>query len=277
MLTHYTDKEASPALVEHTIGRGSVLVLTTALELGPAEWFKLTEAKLNTLRGEGVPDAVLAKLATLKNKEFETRDDFAKALAGILDKAEREQHQNAIAGRASRGPWFQLTDGTLTALRAAGISDAALAKLGTLKGRTFDSRRDFLTEVARVLGPDDAERSQAVVASRAEVAPWNNYFGAQLLRLRAEPPPAQLPRRGHERADLQLTSPGRLVPVSCPPGRSCRPTRWPGPASRRRTRRLRGSRSSTSCASPRRRRRATSWCLPCLTTSVGPSASPPSA
>jgi hypothetical protein len=34
VLLHYTDKDASPALVERTIGRGDVLVLTTALEVG---------------------------------------------------------------------------------------------------------------------------------------------------------------------------------------------------------------------------------------------------
>jgi hypothetical protein len=37
VLAHYADKDDSPALVERTIGRGSVLVLTTALELGPGE------------------------------------------------------------------------------------------------------------------------------------------------------------------------------------------------------------------------------------------------
>ncbi len=177
VLTHYTDKEASPALIERTVGRGSVLVLTTALDVRPGEWYRLSEAKLNSLRGEGVPDTVLAKLVTLKNKEFETRDDFVQALAGILDRAERDQNRDAIEGQAARGPWFQFTDLTLTLLRAAGLPDAALTKLATLKGRTFDSRRDFLAEIARVLGADDEERFRDLLVSRAELAPWNNYSG----------------------------------------------------------------------------------------------------
>jgi hypothetical protein len=35
VLTHYADKDASPALIERPVGRGRVLVLTTALELAP--------------------------------------------------------------------------------------------------------------------------------------------------------------------------------------------------------------------------------------------------
>src|SRR5262249_50048348 len=106
VLIHYSDKEGSPALVERTIGRGNVLVMTTALDVRPGEWYRLSGAKMTSLRSEGVPDVVLAKLTALKNKEFETRDDFAKALAGILDKTERENYQDAIEGQAARGPWF---------------------------------------------------------------------------------------------------------------------------------------------------------------------------
>jgi Aerotolerance regulator N-terminal len=175
VLIHYTDKEDSPALIERTIGRGNVLVLTTALEVAPGEWFKLTDAKLTSLRGEGVPDAVLTKLAALKNKEFETRDDFAKALAGTLDKAEREQNQKVIEGRASRGPWYQFTDAPLSSLRSAGLPEAILTKLATLKGRPFDSRRDLLAG----LTPDERERFQNLIVSRAELVPWNNFFGGK--------------------------------------------------------------------------------------------------
>jgi hypothetical protein len=77
VLTHYTDKDASPALLERVVGRGRVLMLTTALDPGAKAWnqyfglssfgFSLTyllveylagdteEAALNYVTGQAVP------------------------------------------------------------------------------------------------------------------------------------------------------------------------------------------------------------------------------
>src|SRR5262249_7792967 len=38
VVTHYTDKAASPALLERTLGRGRVLMFTTALDPESKEW-----------------------------------------------------------------------------------------------------------------------------------------------------------------------------------------------------------------------------------------------
>src|SRR5205807_2556775 len=38
VLTHYSDKDASPALLERAVGRGRVLMLTTALDPDAKEW-----------------------------------------------------------------------------------------------------------------------------------------------------------------------------------------------------------------------------------------------
>jgi hypothetical protein len=176
VLTHYTDKDHSPALVERVVGRGTVLVLTTGLERAPGGWHKLTDAKLNALGRAGVADVVLAKLKALKDKEFETREDFGKAVAEILDKAEREKSGKLIEAHASRGPWYQITDITLAALRSAGVPQKVLAKLKPLKDRKFDGRRDLLGELGPLLGDGVSKEYGNVIVSQAELARWNNYF-----------------------------------------------------------------------------------------------------
>jgi large subunit ribosomal protein L4 len=61
--------------------------------------FKLTEQSLAQLRSDGVPQTVLEKLSPLKDKEFDTVDNFSNALAEKLAADEVVAHQENIRHR----------------------------------------------------------------------------------------------------------------------------------------------------------------------------------
>jgi len=60
------------------------------------EWFKLTDASVQSLRGSGMPAAITDKLNSLLNKEFEGRRRFTKAVREILDRDELARWQDLI-------------------------------------------------------------------------------------------------------------------------------------------------------------------------------------
>jgi cobalt-zinc-cadmium efflux system outer membrane protein len=62
--------------------------------------YKLTDRSLTSLREAKVPEAVLEKLRTLKDREFATREEFVKALAEKLNRDELESYQSLVLNRA---------------------------------------------------------------------------------------------------------------------------------------------------------------------------------
>jgi hypothetical protein len=62
---------------------------------GPEALFKLTDQSFEALKGRNIPEAVLAKLKPLKDKELH-RSDIEKEIAGLLTPAEKEKHLSAI-------------------------------------------------------------------------------------------------------------------------------------------------------------------------------------
>jgi WD40 repeat protein len=122
--------------------------------------FKLTDAALTALKGADLPEAVLAKLGPLKDRRFDTRDDFATELTRAFGKEELDRYQQGILAHASFGAGFKLTDAALTALKGAEVPEAVLTKLSPLKDRRFDTRDDFLAELTRALGKEELDRYQ---------------------------------------------------------------------------------------------------------------------
>jgi prolipoprotein diacylglyceryltransferase len=78
--------------------------------------FRLTDASLASLQAEGVPEGVLKKLDTLKERDFETPEAFLKELAQNLDATDRERFQNLVLKDARNGKTDQ-TSLALTVLR----------------------------------------------------------------------------------------------------------------------------------------------------------------
>lgn len=67
--------------------------------------FRMTDDSFRYLRGlrAPVPDAVVAKLQPLKDKEFDTREDLEQELTQILDPEDAQRYQQAIASSAVDG------------------------------------------------------------------------------------------------------------------------------------------------------------------------------
>lgn len=65
------------------------------------EWFKLTEASLQALAADGVPEEVRAKLSQLKDRPFVTEQDLTGALEGVLSTEEMARHRAVLVKRAA--------------------------------------------------------------------------------------------------------------------------------------------------------------------------------
>jgi len=77
----------------------------------PERSFKLTDRSLASLREAELPQAVLAKLSTLKDKEFDTSDAFLADLARVLDKEELERFKGPVLKDLASIPADHFQDG----------------------------------------------------------------------------------------------------------------------------------------------------------------------
>jgi len=68
------------------------------------EWFKVTDASMNSLRDAGMPDAMRTKLTALKKDKESKRDEFVKELAKVLDKDEMQRFGTLVMSYAESGP-----------------------------------------------------------------------------------------------------------------------------------------------------------------------------
>jgi CRP-like cAMP-binding protein len=82
--------------------------------------------------------------------------------------------------RVERRPQFRLTDTSLTALRAPGVPDAVVERLGSLQDQEFDSADDLQRELGRVLAPEEAARHGPAAIDQARPA---NRPGVAVARL----------------------------------------------------------------------------------------------
>jgi cobalt-zinc-cadmium efflux system membrane fusion protein len=70
--------------------------LRTVGAAAPVARFKLTDKSLTALSATDVPRAVVGKLEPLQGKEYETRDEFSRAVATVLDIGERDEFGDLI-------------------------------------------------------------------------------------------------------------------------------------------------------------------------------------
>jgi hypothetical protein len=80
---------------------------------------RLTDKSLAAWRSGSMPEPVLAKLASLKDRAFEAREDFLKALSERLDKDELSRHQGAILD----GPGLEQVPPFIEALEREDLAD----------------------------------------------------------------------------------------------------------------------------------------------------------
>ena len=65
--------------------------------------------------------------------------------------------------------WFKITDKTLEALKDAGLSDASIEKLKTLKNREFTARRQLSDEIAKLFAKEDLDTIRAPIINAAQI------------------------------------------------------------------------------------------------------------
>jgi Cu/Ag efflux pump CusA len=86
--------------------------------------FKLTDDSLAALRRE-IPDAVVSKLEAVKDKEFDGRELFLRALIKVIAPDELAHFQNPIATHSGAAAYYKLTDRALGRLRAEGYPEVS--------------------------------------------------------------------------------------------------------------------------------------------------------
>lgn len=147
-----SDPESGVAAVYGTVGeRGTTAILlygfgdTKTITRGVpplTSSFKLTDQSFTSLRNARMPEIVLMKVISLKDKEF-SREELQKEIARVL-------------------VWFKLTDQAVLALRNAKVPDTVLMKLSPLKDKEL-SHEDFQKEVAGILTAEEAKQFQDVI------------------------------------------------------------------------------------------------------------------
>lgn len=121
--SHNAAKSAGIAVDEAKLGRWNEW--TAGKSLSMRGFYTLSDTSLTQLRGDGVPEAILAQLRALASKKFATESEFVNAVGEILKPAEWAAHRKAIVGRAAHVPGE--TDG-------GGLDTLAQLLLG--RGRT---------------------------------------------------------------------------------------------------------------------------------------------
>jgi len=171
--------------------------------------YQLNDQSLAGLRADRIPDAVLAKLAVLKDRDFETRQLFLQELARILDEDELRHYQDPVLNR-SIGLRYLLTDRALGALRAKEVPQEVVAKLSTLKNKGFKTRQQFVKALAGVFALD--ADMQGLVLDEARVY-WRHQDekiqGVVLMRKGEQSLPAI---EGVKKKVAELNTPGKLLP-----------------------------------------------------------------
>jgi hypothetical protein len=165
------------------LGLGLLAVEFFKLPMGEEKGaaFKLTSTALTALRNDGVPRDVLAKLDSLKDKDYQ-RDAFQDELSRALDRDERDRFQSRIMVQAEKSPEFQLSDKGLQELRSEGVPEDVLNKLGSLQGKDM-KREAFLKELGRTLNKDERDRFQDRIVSQAEQGHWHLSNPGEILAL----------------------------------------------------------------------------------------------
>jgi WD40 repeat protein len=136
--------------------------------LAKLAWFELTDKVLDGLRAAEVPDAVLSKLAALKDKRFAPREKFVTELARVLDRDELSRFQDRAVQQAQTG----------------------------LPNKKFETRQDYVDELRRLLGMDEN------AWEKCPEAPLLVYHGIEARLSLVEPTLETSSRRVRIRAEL---------------------------------------------------------------------------
>jgi Cu/Ag efflux pump CusA len=171
--------------------------------------YQVNDQSLAVLRAERVPETVIAKLAVLKDKDFETRGLFLKELATILDKDELHRYQDPVLNR-SVGLRYIITDRTVGALQAKEVPQEVVAKLAALKDKGFKTREQFVKALANVWEMNGDVRGMVLDESRVYWRHQDEKIQGVVLMRKLE---QSLPSiEGVKKKVAELNQHGKLLP-----------------------------------------------------------------
>jgi ABC-type nitrate/sulfonate/bicarbonate transport system permease component len=168
--------------------------------------YRVTEGALKSMRAEGVPASVIAKLDPVKGQAYADQKEFLDAIRDDFEKSELKQYQDILwkhldregkkemAGTPSSPIWlpsprqvalafyhafvtpppgtgFKLTDESMTSLHDHRVPQAVLDKLKPLQKKLFlySDRDKFQEELGRVLSSDELAHYQKPILKYAYV------------------------------------------------------------------------------------------------------------
>jgi len=141
--------------------------------------FKLTKGSLAELQEEDIPEDILKKLETLKNREYATEETFVGALEATIGKEKSEQYKAAILPYAAEEN-FELTEQTLAKLKTKDIPEDVYTKLEGFKNQKQMSKDDFVRALESKIGKESFAQYKTVIleyaahetAKKARVQPF---------------------------------------------------------------------------------------------------------
>ncbi|HEV3438490.1 MAG TPA: hypothetical protein VG122_14095, partial [Gemmata sp.] len=153
-------------------------------------WFKLTDQVFDALKRANMPESVVMKLNSLKNKEFFQQDDFVKEISNLLKPEETAQYQNLVLKHAhpedletvcvltpASAPTTPDIRGQMIRMAGAGVGAVVLVILGfgfwEMSRRRLRTREEVMARVGlRVLGTLPHVRTRASLnPARAVLGP----------------------------------------------------------------------------------------------------------
>lgn len=136
------------------------------------------------MSSQPIPETVMAKLETLKDKEYATRDAMQADLVRVLDAEEQREFKGRVLHR-SAGARYKLTDESLAALRKE-VPETVTTKLATIKDKDFDTREQFMRALLEIIPPEDLARYQNPIGTHSTATGYFKLTDRALMRLRAE-------------------------------------------------------------------------------------------
>jgi tetratricopeptide (TPR) repeat protein len=130
---------------------------------------KLTDQAFALMRSENVPERILKKLETLKDKQMPLAD-FEAEFNKAIDPQGRTPFQYLLIlnhAKVKRMASFKLTDQALTELQAHKVSPELLQKLESLKDKQFLSS-SFEIELNKLLTPEEKKQFNNLILDHAD-------------------------------------------------------------------------------------------------------------
>ena len=135
------------------------------------------------MTADPVPDSVVAKLASIKDREFASRDLLRAELVQMLNEDEQRFLERTLS--RAYGARYKITDEALAGMRREVPADV-LDKFGSVKDREFESRDQLMLALIKLVSAEELKTYQGPIAAHSAGATYYKLTDRRLGRLHAE-------------------------------------------------------------------------------------------